>query len=74
MALGWEKFEEQYNKAEKYVFTEYIENKQIATPSPWIKKLANLGDIQAAEEMFRREKDIEQSANEAEERIKILTD
>lgn len=72
LALGWEKFEEQYNKAEKYVFTEYIENKQIATPSPWIKKLANLGDIQAAEEMFRREKDIEQSANEAEERIKNL--
>lgn len=72
LALGWEKFFEEYSKSEKYVFMEYIYDKQYPTPTPWVKKLANMGDIQAAEEMFRREREIEQSFTEAEERAKAI--
>ncbi len=72
-SLGWEEFEKQYNKQNEYTFTEYIENKEFATPSPWVKKLANKGDIQAANEMFRREEEIQQSENEEKERLKNLT-
>ena len=67
IALGWEEFEKQYNKSDKYAFVEYVENCEFVTPSPWVKKLANLGDIQAKEEMLRRENLIIQSANETEE-------
>lgn len=70
LGLGWEEFERQYEKAEEYTFEEYIEDKAFVTPTPWIKKLANSGDIKAAEEMKRREELIKQSANELEEKLK----
>lgn len=70
--LGWEEFYDQYCKSEEYNFIEYIEDKQFVTPSPWVKRLANMGDIRAANEMFRREREIEQSASEEEERMKNL--
>ena len=69
-ALGWAKFEEIYNKSQTYIFEEYIEDKIFATPSPWVKKLANMGDIRAANEMFRREAETKQAATEAEEKAK----
>lgn len=72
IALGWEKFYDEYSKENNYTFTEYIEDKEFVTPTPWVKKLANMGDIKAAEEMKRREELIEQSATEEEERIKNL--
>lgn len=71
-ALGWNEFEKEYNQKSFYNFEEYIEDKCYATPSSWIKKLANQGDYQAALEMFRREEEIIQSANEEEERQKNL--
>lgn len=72
IALGWEKFYDEYAKSSEYTFTEYIEDKEFVTPSPWVKKLANMGDIQAAKEMFKREEECEKSANEDEERTKNL--
>lgn len=72
LALGWEKFEEEYCKTNNYTFTEYIEDKEFVTPTPWVKKLANMGDISAKEEMFKRERLIQQSANEEEEKRKNI--
>lgn len=67
VALGWEEFEKQYNMASKYAFQEYIGGNQFVTPTPWVKKLANMGDWQAAQEMFRREEELEKSKTEEEE-------
>lgn len=71
--LGWNQFEAEYIKANDYAFEEYFASaegtKTIATPSPWLKKLANqYGDIRAAEEIFRREADISKTATVDEER------
>lgn len=68
IALGWEQFEKQYIQMPIYDFTEYVEGCAYVTPTPWVKKLANQGDIAAAEEMFRREEEIRQSQSEEEER------
>lgn len=38
LSLGWEEWEKQYIKAPKYVFTEYIEDCEYVTPTPWVKK------------------------------------
>ena len=54
------------------MFFVYIEDKEFYIPSPWVKKLANSGDKEATKEMFRREKLIQQSATENEEKIKNL--
>lgn len=70
IALGWEKFYEDYAKSPIYDWKEYIADTQFVTPTPWVKKLANMGDIPAAQEMFKREEMIMQSANEEEERAK----
>lgn len=70
IGLGWQQFEQEYNKSNNYTWTEYIEDKEFATPSPWVKKLANQGDITAAEEMLKREEMIAQAATEDEERTK----
>lgn len=70
LSIGWKEFYDQYAKSEKYVFTEYINDGQYATPSPWVKKLANMGEIQAVEEMKRREESIIPSKTEEEERTK----
>ena len=72
IALGWEEFKKQYDKAEKKCFEEYFGDKIFVTPTPWVKKLANMGDKYAAEEMFKREKMIKQAATEEEERINNL--
>lgn len=69
-ALGWEQFQKEYIKQRIYTFEEQIEDCTFATPSPWVKKLANEGDIQAANEMFRREKEIIQTFSEEEEATK----
>lgn len=70
LALGWKKFEEEYIKSKNYAWVEYIEDKEFVTPSPWVKKLANMGDIAAIEEMRKREELIEQSATDLDEKIK----
>lgn len=73
-SLGWEEFQKEYYRNNQYDFTEYINGTQfvVSTPSSWIKKLANEGDIQAAQEMFRRESEIIMSRTEAEERGKSI--
>lgn len=53
-ALGWEHFYKEYKKCTNYDWKEYIEDKEFVTPSPWIKKLANMGDKSAIAEMQRR--------------------
>lgn len=71
IALGWEKFAEQYFNSEKYVFTEYVEQCEYVTPTPWVKKLANqYGEIQAIEEMFRREEMLSNVTDEIEEKMR----
>ena len=69
-ALGWEEFEKAYYTSEKYVFTEYIEDCEYLTPSPWLKKLANAGDIQAAIELKNREEQADKETNEEVARMK----
>lgn len=54
IALGFEEFFKKYNKYTTYDFNEYIEDKEFKTPSPWVKKLANWGDINAIREMLVR--------------------
>ena len=68
--LGWEEFERQYNKYHIACFTEYIGDKEFATPSPWVKRLANMGDVNAIFEMYKREDMVQQAASEEEERIR----
>lgn len=70
IGLGWEEFEKEYYQSKNYVFEHYIDEYAFVTPSPWVKKLANMGDIAAAEEMRRREEELEQSATEHDEIIK----
>ena len=70
--LGWAKFEEMYNKSQFYNFIEYIEDKEFVTPTPWVKRLANMGDVQAIEEMRKRQEQVKQSATEQEEILKNL--
>lgn len=72
LALGWEEFFKEYSKKRNYAWVEYIEGKEFVTPSPWVKKLANMGDIAAAKEMQRREEMIIQSKSTEEERAKNL--
>lgn len=73
LSLGWEKFSEQYFKAPKYAFVEYVHGGEFVTPTPWLKKLANkYGDIPAAEEIFRREQMIIESKTENEEKAKNM--
>ena len=73
IALGWEKFFKEFEQnPNNYPFIEYIQDKEFVTPSPWVKKLANMGFPSAIEEMYRREQMIEQSANEKEEKVKNL--
>lgn len=71
-ALGWEEFFKEYQKQPLKCWTVHIEDKEFYVPSPWVKKLANMGDKDATAEMFRREKLIQQSATENEERIKNI--
>lgn len=70
IALGWEKFKEQYS--EKYVFEEYIQDKTFVTPTPWVKKLAKMGSENAIKEMYRREELIKTEPNEAAEKTRNI--
>lgn len=63
-AMGWEEFQKEYFKYEIYDFNEYIRDYEFATPTSWVKKLANLGLEDARKEMARR---TEQEIKEAEE-------
>lgn len=72
IALGWEEFFKEYARERTHTFKAYIEDKEFVIPTPWVKKLANMGDIEAANEMFRREKLIQQSANETIEKTKNI--
>jgi hypothetical protein len=74
IGIGWNQFEREYMKSKDYVWEEYIDdsNASFVTPSPWVKKLANMGDIRAMEEMYRREELIKQSATEEEEQMKNI--
>ena len=67
LALGWEEFEKEYINEKTHTWQAYIEDKEFAIPSPWVKKLANMGDIEAAEEMYRRENMSQKSTSEEEE-------
>lgn len=72
LSIGWDKFYDEYATSQKYVFTEYINDGEYATPSPWVKKLANMGDVQAINEMKKREEEIVQSKTEEDEKIRNL--
>lgn len=72
IGIGWEAFENEFNNSMNYVFEHYIDDCTFVTPSPWVKKLANQGEIQAIEEMQRREDLIKQSATEEDEKLKNL--
>lgn len=54
LSMGWEKFSEQYNTS-KLTFEEYIETGVYVTPSSWVKKMANYGDMHAINEMIKRQ-------------------
>ena len=71
-SMGWEEFERQYYKQVNYAWEEYIGEMSITTPSSWVKRLANQGDMAAAEEMFRRENSQIKETNEERERLKNL--
>lgn len=50
-ALGWDKWSQEYDGE---TWTEYINDKEFLTPSPWIKKIATMGDYNAIKELIRR--------------------
>ena len=54
-ALGWEEWYKVYTSNKNYAWKEYIGGCEYPTPTGWVKKAANLGHIDAAEEMYRRE-------------------
>lgn len=75
-SLGWEEFFKEFKRNEKdYPFKEYIEDKEFSTPTPWVKKLANMGYKSASEEMFKREEmnKKEGELDERKERIEQMS-
>lgn len=68
--LGWEEFLKEYMKADQYTWIEYIEGHEYYTPTSWVKRLANMGFVDAAQEMYRREEMIQQETNEFLEGMK----
>lgn len=70
--LGWEMFKQEYEKQPIKCFSEYIEDREFVTPTPWVKRLANAGDKEAAKEMFKRESLIKTMPTEEEERIRNI--
>lgn len=59
LAVGWDIFIKKYikggyDKNGLYDFKEYIEDKEFATPTSWVKKMANNGDEFAIKEMLVR--------------------
>ena len=55
-ALGWEEFYKEFSKNKtNYAFKEYIKDAEFPTPTPWVKKLANMNNYSAIAEMRLRE-------------------
>ena len=84
-SLGWEEFFKEYMRTENYNFSEYIAQCEYATPTSWVKKLANYGFEDARKEMLFRSEELatkleekELAANnktrEEKEHIKKITD
>ena len=84
-SLGWEEFYKEYSKTYEYNFTEYVAQCEYATPTSWVKKLANYGFEDARKEMLLRaeqlssklsEKELasKNKAREEKEHIKSITD
>ncbi len=68
-AVGWDNFFNEYAREEKHTFMAYIWDMQLPLPNSWLKKLANkYGDIDAANEMFRREAEHYKAQSEEEEK------
>lgn len=66
IALGWEEFFKEYQKNYEYDFTEYIQGCEFATPTSWVKKLANYGFEDARKEMLRRSSELATKLTENE--------
>lgn len=72
MSMGWDGFIEEYTENNVHTFDHAIFTAILATPSPWLKKLANqYGDIAAAQELFRRETEMPKNKTELEEQGKM---
>lgn len=54
-ALGKEEFIKNFDLVKNYVFTEYVNEKEFITPTPWVKQLAKKGNVQCINEMRKRE-------------------
>ena len=65
-SLGWEEFFKEYKRNYKYNFTEYIAQCEYATPTSWVKKLANYGFEDARKEMLRRAAELDSRLTEQE--------
>lgn len=70
IALGWDNFYSEYIEKGMQDWNIYIEDKEFNCPTPWLKKLANMGYYDATLEILRREEEIKQEFTEAEERKK----
>lgn len=71
LSMGFEKWLEDYENTSK-TFQEYIENKEFSTPTPWIKKMANLGEKRAIEEMKKRQEEQRCKAYVSTEKMKAI--
>lgn len=55
-ALGWEEFYKDFlENSENFVFEHYFLERDLITPTPWVRKLANMGYMSAIKELKRRE-------------------
>ena len=84
-SLGWEEFFKEYKRNYEYNFTEYVAQCEYATPTSWVKKLANYGFEDARKEMLLRAEELSSKLSEKElasknrareekEHIKTITD
>ncbi len=67
-SLGWEEFFKEYKKNYEYNFEEYIQQCKYATPTSWVKKLANYGFEDARKEMLRRTAELASNLTEEQAR------
>lgn len=75
IGLGWKEFKKVFDRyKDNYDWQEYIEDKIFLTPSPWVKKLANMGEEHAIKEMLLRTQELISRGNdydlESENRLK----
>ena len=70
-ALGWEEFYKDFLKnSEKFAFEHYFLERSLVTPTPWVKKLANMGYVSAINELARRQEYIVETLPIDQERAK----